>query len=109
LRENPTLKPLSKLDEGTEATIVRLAEHDGDLLHFFYDADLLPGVEIQVVAVSADGAAVTIRRGEDQLVLTREQARGLYGRPAGVPVVPADTECWGSRGLGATKLAVVGD
>ncbi|MCW2973133.1 MAG: metal-dependent transcriptional regulator [Thermoleophilia bacterium] len=109
LRENPTLKPLSKLDAGTEATIVRLAEHDGDLLHFFYDAELLPGIEIEVVAVSADGGAVTIRRGDDQLVLTREQARGLYARPAGVPVVPADTACWGSRGTGAATLSVVGD
>src|ERR671933_843264 len=34
--ENPDLAPLSELGPGTRATIVRLAEHDGDLLHWFY-------------------------------------------------------------------------
>ncbi|MCW2949949.1 MAG: iron (metal) dependent repressor, DtxR family [Thermoleophilia bacterium] len=110
LRENPTLKPLTKLDEGATATIVRLAEHDGELLRFFYDAELVPDIEIEIVAVSSGGGAVTIRRDEDELVLTRNQARGLYARPAGVPVVPANTECWGSLGARASaRLTVVAD
>src|SRR3954451_4767999 len=35
--ENQELQPLAELGAGSRATIVRLAEHDGDLLHWFYD------------------------------------------------------------------------
>jgi DtxR family Mn-dependent transcriptional regulator len=97
LRENPTLKPLSKLDAGDEGAVVRLAEHDGELLNFFYDAGLVPGLALSVVAIDSAGH-VTIACADDELLLTAEQARGLYVRPGGVPVVPADAECWGSRG-----------
>src|SRR5881392_4356562 len=34
--ENRELLPLSDLEPPTQATIVRLAEHDGELLHWFY-------------------------------------------------------------------------
>ena len=46
--ENQQLAPLSDLEPGARATIVRLAEHDGDLLHWFYDEGLVPGREIEV-------------------------------------------------------------
>jgi DtxR family Mn-dependent transcriptional regulator len=97
LRENPTLKALGKLDEGASATIVRLAEHDGDLLRFFYDAALVPGTDVHVEACDSAGN-VTVAVDEAQLLLTADQARGLFVRPEGVPVVPADAECWGTRG-----------
>src|ERR671922_1819805 len=48
--ENRELSPLSDLAPGERATIVRLAEHDGDLLHWFYDQDLVPGRELEVRA-----------------------------------------------------------
>jgi DtxR family Mn-dependent transcriptional regulator len=41
--ENKELAPLAELEPGTRATIVRLAEHDGELLHWFYDEGLAPG------------------------------------------------------------------
>src|SRR4051795_5248720 len=41
--ENESLAPLAALEPGTRATIVRMAEHDGDLLHWFYDQGLTPG------------------------------------------------------------------
>jgi DtxR family transcriptional regulator, Mn-dependent transcriptional regulator len=41
--ENKQLAPLAELEPGARATIVRLAEHDGDLLHWFYDEGLVPG------------------------------------------------------------------
>ena len=34
LRENPTLKPLSRIASGANAIIVRVAEHDAALLHW---------------------------------------------------------------------------
>jgi len=48
--ENLELEPLSALRPGSSATIVRLAEHDGDLLHWFYDEGLVPGAEIELKA-----------------------------------------------------------
>src|SRR5947208_12933163 len=45
--ENRELVALVDLDPGDRATIVRLAEHDGDLLHWFYDQGLVPGIEIE--------------------------------------------------------------
>ena len=48
----PQLAPLSDLEAGARATIVRLAEHDGDLLHWFYDEGLVPGRELEVARLS---------------------------------------------------------
>src|SRR5581483_209830 len=48
--ENRDLEPLSALEPGGRATIVRLAEHDGDLLHWFYDEGFVPGAEIELRA-----------------------------------------------------------
>jgi DtxR family transcriptional regulator, Mn-dependent transcriptional regulator len=109
LRENPTLKPLTKLDAGDRATIVRLAEHDGELLHFYYDAGIVPGLDIEVVACDPAGNVTIALDAEQELLLTAQQARGLYTRREGVPVVPADAECWGSRGAARAALRAVGD
>jgi DtxR family Mn-dependent transcriptional regulator len=60
--ENRELEPLSDLEPGTSATIVRLAEHDGDLLHWFYDQGLAPGthVELKVAEPAAGQLRVTV-------------------------------------------------
>ena len=41
--ENKELAPLADLKVGQQAEIVRLAEHDGELLHWFYDEGFMPG------------------------------------------------------------------
>ena len=46
--ENNELVPLGDLDLGRDAEIVRLAEHDGDLLHWFYEEGLVPGTRVSV-------------------------------------------------------------
>src|SRR3982751_6505944 len=60
--ENQHLAPLSELDAGAKATIVRLAEHDGELLHWFYDEGLVPGTEVTVrtAAPAADEFTVSL-------------------------------------------------
>src|SRR5947209_13446725 len=68
--ENRELEPLSALEPGAHATIVRLAEHDGDLLHWFYDEGLVPGAAVELR--SAEPAADQLR----VLVDGREQAIG---------------------------------
>src|SRR5207247_2383589 len=54
--ENRELQPLAALEAGSQATIVRLAEHDGDLLHWFYDEGLTPGTKIELQAADPAGA-----------------------------------------------------
>ena len=46
--ENLELKALADLEEGRSAEIVRLAEHDGELLHWYYDEGLVPGAKVEL-------------------------------------------------------------
>ena len=46
--ENKELAPLADLKVGQEAEIVRLAEHDGELLHWFYDEGFVPGARVVI-------------------------------------------------------------
>ena len=78
--ENRQLVPLSDLGAGSRATIVRLAEHDGDLLHWFYEQGLEPGTELQVA--EADGAELKVRLNGDEQSVGEEAAAGLFVRPA---------------------------
>ena len=80
--ENRGLKALSELDEGARATIVRLAEHDGDLLHFFYDNGLVPGTEIEVRAASPAAGSVTVKLDGEDRAVGDKAAAGLFVRPA---------------------------
>jgi Fe2+ transport system protein FeoA len=80
--ENRDLAPLSALEPGSRATIVRLAEHDGDLLHWFYDEGFVPGAEIELHA--AEPAAGQLRVGVDgaEKSIADKAAAGLFVRPA---------------------------
>jgi DtxR family Mn-dependent transcriptional regulator len=76
--ENRDLEPLSALEPGARATIVRLAEHDGDLLHWFYDQDLVPGREIEVRETQPAAGQVTVMlNGHDQAIGDKA-ADGLF-------------------------------
>ena len=80
--ENAELAPLATLSAGQGATIVRLAEHDGDLLHWFYDQELVPGTEL--VVESADPAAdqFVVRVGSGTRAVSEKAAAGLFVRPS---------------------------
>jgi DtxR family Mn-dependent transcriptional regulator len=77
-RENRELTSLSELEAGEHATIVRLAEHDGALLHWFYEQGLVPGTEIEVQPGGAD--VVTVKLDGDERSLGERAAAGLYVR-----------------------------
>ena len=81
--ENKELAPLSELEAGTRATIVRLAEHDGDLLHWFYDQGLVPGTSILVRAAepAADQFTVAIEKVGERAI-SEKAAAGLFVRPS---------------------------
>jgi len=76
--ENRELETLSDLEPGQHATIVRLAEHDGDLLHYFYDEGLVPGtsVELRAAEPAAGQFRVTVN-GREQAI-GEKAAAGLF-------------------------------
>ncbi|MFN2627654.1 MAG: metal-dependent transcriptional regulator [Gaiellaceae bacterium] len=80
--ENRELEPLSALAPGARGTIVRLAEHDGELLHWFYDQGLVPGREIEVRAAQPAAGQVTVRLNGHEQAIGERAAAGLFVRPA---------------------------
>ena len=79
--ENQELAPLSDLGVGSRATIVRLAEHDGELLHWFYDQGLVPGRELQVQDAQPAAGQVTVRLNGAERAIGEKAAAGLFVRP----------------------------
>src|SRR3954462_953128 len=79
--ENHELQPLAELSAGSRATIVRLAEHDGDLLHWFYDQGLVPEREIEVEAAHPEAGQFTVRLNGDERPVGERAAAGLFVRP----------------------------
>jgi len=80
--ENLELAPLASLAPGTTATIVRLAEHDGDLLHWFYDQGLVPGTTITVRSAEPAADQFTIGVGTAERAISEKAAAGLFVKPA---------------------------
>jgi DtxR family Mn-dependent transcriptional regulator len=76
--ENRELLPLSDVGPGERATIVRLAEHDGELLHWFYANGLVPEAVVEVRAPA--GTQVLV--GESTLDIEERAAAGLFVRRA---------------------------
>jgi DtxR family Mn-dependent transcriptional regulator len=80
--ENSVLEPLAALEPGTRATIVRLAEHDGELLHWFYDQGLVPGQEIEVRSSEPAADEFTVGLEGRERAISEKAAAGLFVRPA---------------------------
>jgi len=81
--ENKELAPLADLAVGREAEIVRLAEHDGELLHWFYEEGFTPGT--QIVIREAQPAAAQFKvllGGTEERAIGEKAAAGLYVRPS---------------------------
>src|SRR6266511_1727042 len=81
--ENLELAALSELTPGSSATIVRLAEHDGELLHWFYDQGFVPGTEVEVREAQPAAEQLTVRLNGDEKTIAEKAAAGLFVRPAG--------------------------
>jgi DtxR family Mn-dependent transcriptional regulator len=79
--ENEELEPLAALRPGTRATIVRLAEHDGELLHWFYDQELVPGTEITVERAEPAADQFVVRLDGSTRSISEKAAAGLFVRP----------------------------
>ena len=80
--ENLELKPLSDLAEGEHAEIVRLAEHDGDLLHWYYDEGFVPGTQLELRRAEPAAGQFAVAVGGDERAIGERAASGLFVRPA---------------------------
>jgi DtxR family Mn-dependent transcriptional regulator len=78
--ENAELAPLVTLEPGAGATIVRLAEHDGELLHWFYDQELVPGAELVLERTDAAADQFVVRVGGRTQAISERAAEGLFVR-----------------------------
>src|SRR6187402_2976980 len=81
-QENAELLPLAELAPGRDAEIVRLAEHDGDLLHWFYDEGLVPGTPVTVRKAQPAAGQLTILLDGTERPITEKAADGIYVRAA---------------------------
>ena len=80
--ENRELAPLADLAPGTSAEIVRLAEHDGDLLHWFYDQGFVPGTKVEMREAQPAAEQLTVRLNGHEQTIAEKAAAGLFVRPA---------------------------
>jgi len=76
--ENRELVPLSDLAPGDRAMIVRLAEHDGELLHWFYDQGLVPGQEIELRSAEPAADQFTVSLDGGERAVSERAAAGLF-------------------------------
>ena len=80
--ENVDLVPLGDLGVGRDAEIVRLAEHDGDLLHWFYEEGLVPGTRVSVRGSQPAAGQLTVAVDGADRALSEKAADGIYVRAA---------------------------
>ena len=78
--ENAELVALAELDPGRESEIVRLAEHDGELLHWFYDEGLAPGTQVEVRSVHRAAGHLEVAVGGSERSIAEKAALGIYVR-----------------------------
>ena len=77
-RENRELAPLSTLEQGDRATIVRLAEHDGELLHWFYDEGFTPGTKVEMASAQPAAGQFTVKLHGGEHTVGERAAGGLF-------------------------------
>jgi DtxR family transcriptional regulator, Mn-dependent transcriptional regulator len=78
--ENLELRALSQVPSGA-ARIVRLAEHDGELLHWFYEQGLVPGTELEVRRVDPAAGQLTVEIDGRERTIGERAAAGLFVLP----------------------------
>src|SRR6478736_5955708 len=80
--ENEGLLTLAELRPGQAGEIVRLAEHDGDLLHWFYDEGFIPGSSVEIREAQPAAGQLKVALDETDRAIAEKAAQGLYVRVA---------------------------
>jgi len=82
--ENAELSSLSDLAAGDGCEIIRLVEHDGDLLHWYYAEGFVPGAKLSVLDVQPAAGHLKVRLSDaddgDERLIAEKAARGLIVR-----------------------------
>jgi len=79
-RESRELVAMAELGAGEEGTVVRVAEHDGALLHWCYDHGLEPGATVEVESVDTDSDQIVVLVQRQERALNAKAAEGLFVR-----------------------------
>jgi DtxR family Mn-dependent transcriptional regulator len=66
--------PLSEIEPGQRAVILRVAEHDADLLRYLAELELRPHTTIEIEEVAPFDGPLTVRIGECRRVIGRQVA-----------------------------------
>ena len=80
--ENQGLLALAELEPGQRGEIVRLAEHDGDLLHWFYDEGYVPGSNVEMREAQPAAGQLKVVLADGERAIGEKAAQGLYVRLA---------------------------
>jgi DtxR family Mn-dependent transcriptional regulator len=85
--ENAQLVSLSDLAAGDGCEVMRLVEHDGDLLHWYYDEGFVPGATLSVLDVQPAAGHIKVSLADDEKkrserLIAEKAARGLIVRRA---------------------------
>lgn len=81
--ESERLTPLVQLKAGDRSEIVCIAEHDPELLAWFYAEGLTPGAALSVVDVQPAAGHLKVRVGDREHVIAEKAAASLFVRPGG--------------------------
>ena len=57
---------------------MRLAEHDGELLHWFYDEGYVPGTEIELSDAQPAAGQFTVKVDGREQAIAEKAAAGLF-------------------------------
>src|SRR5437588_6338302 len=80
-KENSELAALAELEPPAKATLVRLAEHDGELRHWFYDEGLVPGTKLELRGSQPAAGQFTVKVDGREQAIGEKAAAGLFVRP----------------------------
>jgi DtxR family transcriptional regulator, Mn-dependent transcriptional regulator len=80
--ENLELVALAEFEVGRNGHIGQLAEHNGDLLHWYYDEGLVPGSRVSIVSAQPAADRLTITIDGSERAISERAADGIYVRAA---------------------------